>query len=216
MNISIDELELLRVQHQESGKRLLIITEGRLFPCHSLYLAILNRSLELLDGFVLLAKSNNYGCCMSLLRMQLDNILRFYGVMHTKDIHETANAIFNGVKLNTLKDSFGKRLRDGYLVDLLSKENPWVKNVYDLTSGYIHLSDQHYFHMLGRSNVEANGIREFYVGSKDEHVNSQHKIELVNAFSSVTNGIFKLLPELEKLSKKINLEELEERYAVYT
>lgn len=215
MNIAIDELEQLRDKHGEAGTQLIAISGGKLFPCHALYLSILNRSLELFDGFILLTKNNNYGCCMALLRLQLDNVLRFLGVLHTKDIHETANEIFNGTKLSSLKDRKGEKLRDAYLVELLSKENTWVPHIYSLTSGYIHLSDQHVHHMLGKPTVGGSGLRDFCVGASADHVSIQHKIELIKAFKTITTGVFALLTELDKLSQKYDTAELEKQYAVY-
>lgn len=212
---AVEELEALRVQHDYAGKKLLNACNGRLFPCDALYLSVLNRSIELFDGFLLLIKNGNYGCGFPLLRIQLDNVLRFNGVLHALDAHETANAIFQGAKLSSLKDKSGKMLRDYYLVEIMSKNNSWVKHVYQLASGYIHLSDQHIFHMLGRSQSTGNGERDFFVGSSDEHVEPKDKVELIKAFGVITEGVFKLLPEWEKLSKDYDPVELENRYAIY-
>lgn len=218
MNIDVNEaiagLEELRKKHDDYGKRLLTVASGKLFPCDAVYFSILNRSLELFDGFVLLMKNNNYGCGMALLRIQLDSVLRFYGVLHTVDPLETAHAMLNGTKLSSLKDRKGKKLKDVYLVELMGKDNSWVSNVYDLTSGYIHLSNEHVLHMLGRSHSVGDGQRKLYVGSDDEHVDAQRKIELIKAFGAITEGVFMLLAEWEKLSKSYCSADLEDKYAV--
>lgn len=215
VNKTIAELGELRKKHNDYGKRLFTVANGKLFPCDAMYLSILNRSLELFDGFVLLMKNNNYGCGMALLRMQLDNVLRFYGVLHTVDPHATAHAMLNGTKLSALKDRKGKKLKDFYLVELMAKDNSWVNHVYKLTSGYIHLSNEHVLHMLGRSQSVGDGQRKLYIGSDDDHVDAQHKIELIKAFGSITAGVFKLLAEWEKLSKNYCSADLENKYAVF-
>ena len=110
MEDSLSKLEKLKDEHTIVGQRTLVLANEKLFPCHGLYLSVLNRSYEVLDGFLLLIKNGNYGCCMALLRIQLDNILRFYGVLLTKDPHRTANLVMQGTQLNKIKDKKGKRL----------------------------------------------------------------------------------------------------------
>jgi hypothetical protein len=107
-------------------------------------------------------------------------------------------------------------MKDFNLKTELSKKNSWVTHVYDLTSGYVHLSDRHIFHFIERSSVEPNGLRNFVLSSSSEHVDDKYKVELVNAFKVVTEGILKLLPEFEKLAVKYNPAELEVRYQVHT
>lgn len=213
MNEVILELEKIRDQHDVSGKKLLALSDGNLFPCDLLYLSVLNRSLELYEGFILLEKNGNYGCCMALLRMQLDNILRFYGVLITKDQHDTAKRIHDGTQLNKMTDKKGKKLKDYYLLECLSEQNSWIKRIYKLCCSYIHLSDQHTFHMLERFGDEAeDGKRNFYINSDYEHVNKEHRVELIKAFNNTTQGIFKLLTEWEKLSKDYDPAELRKKY----
>jgi hypothetical protein len=72
---------------------------------------------------------------MALLRMQFDNILRFFGVLHCSDAHATAHAMLNGDKLSSTKDCNGKKLRDHYLVELMTESNAWASHVYTLASG---------------------------------------------------------------------------------
>jgi hypothetical protein len=213
---AIQCLEAIREQHESTGMALYKACGGKFFPCDALYLSVLNRSLELFDGFALLMKNNKYGCSMVLLRMQLDNVLRFFGVLHTEDAHATANAIFNGAKLSSLKDKRGEKLQDFYLVKIISKNNSWVKHVYRLSSGYVHLSDQHIHHMIGRSIPTDNGERKLYIGSDDEHIEPQHKVELINAFIQITKGVFLLQAEWEELSKMYNASELELQYSIHT
>ena len=212
MNEALLKLESIRDEHDVYGKKLIELSEGKIYPCHAIYLAVLNRSLELYDGFLLLAKKGNYGCCMGLLRMQLDNILRFYGVLITEDQHKTANEIFNGTQLNKIKDKDGNQLRDFYLVKCLSEQNDWIEHVYKLCCGYIHLSDQHIIHMLDRADVEADGKRTFIISSTDEHIEEKHRVELINAFTEITQGVFKLFTEWKKVSSKYNSTELDEKY----
>lgn len=216
MRINVEDIAALGEKHSEYGKKLLEDADGKLYPCHALYLSVLNRSHELYVGFITLAEIDNYGCCMALLRMQLDNVLRFYGVLNTKDVHETANNIFKGTKLSSMKSSSGKPMRDVHLKEMLAVNNEWVERVYNITSGYIHLSDQHISHMLQKTTEEGNGQKCFFISATAEHVNEQHKMELVQAFKSVTNGVFGLLAEFQRINSQYSASELQSKYVLYT
>ncbi|TKV69149.1 hypothetical protein FDP08_14125 [Marinobacter panjinensis] len=211
--MEIEDLKSIRDQHDIFGKKLFAICDGNLFPANALYLSILNRSLEIFDGFVLLAEHGNYSCCMAMLRMQLDNVMRFYGILITKDPHATANLVLNGTHLCRLSDVKGKKLTDTYLTKRLGAQNDWVGRVYKLTSGYVHLSDQHFYHFLGRSKASDQAERHYYLSSNDSHVDPVHKEQLVQAFKVTTVGIFELFYEWEKISRKYNPDTLFQEYA---
>lgn len=119
-------------------------------------LGAVKRSLSLASGLLVLIEAKNMVCARAVLRMQLDTITRLCAYLYVEDPEQMAKEILGGKPLNKLKSTDGKPLRDGYLVDRLSERFPWVRNVYDFTSGYIHFSERQFFdavHSVG-SNEE--------------------------------------------------------------
>lgn len=119
-------------------------------------LGAVKRSLSLASGLLVLIETKNIVCARAVLRMQLDTITRLCAYLYVDDPEQMAKAILGGEPLNKFKSSDGKPLRDGYLVDRLSERFPWVRKVYDFTSGYIHFSERQFFdavHSVG-SNEE--------------------------------------------------------------
>ncbi len=209
---ALSNLGKLEKEHDNVGKQVFTLADGKIFPCDLLYISVINRSLELLDGFSLLASEGKYGCCMALTRLQLDNVLRFYGVLLTEDPHDTAHKVFDGTKLSKIKGKEGKKLQDFYLVEKLSKNNPWIYNVYKLCSGYIHLSENHILHMIEQTTKSDDGKRKFYIGSNNGKIEEQQWEELINAFSVITEAIFKLFLVWEQRAKLYDQSVLEEKY----
>jgi hypothetical protein len=193
MNANLLSLLDLSDPHGVMGKELFNACGGELFPCDALAYAVLERSLNLLKGFHLLLSNGGYTSGFGLLRMQLDNVLRFHGVVKSADPHAVANSIIHGVSLRKLKDQSGRRMTDARLVELLSSENPWVVHVYKLACSYIHLSDQHLQHVLLHSKIDDAGVRDIIIGDEDEHIEYIHKVQLVNAFAVVTRGVLELI-----------------------
>ena len=191
MQTELQELLELSDLHEAQASRLAEACAHEIFPCDALAFSVLERSLNLLKGFHLLLSNGCYTSGAALLRMQLDSILRFNGIALCKDPHEIASSVIGGVPLRTLKDRSGKKMVDKHLVEIFSKKNPWVEHIYGLSSSYIHLSEQHFGHFIARSQRnEATGMRDFSIGDSDDHISTEHKIELINAFSALTRGIF--------------------------
>lgn len=195
MQADLSPLDAIHAKHEESGRALFESCNAELFPCDVLAYAVLQRSLNLIRGFRAVIESGGYSSAVGLLRMQLDNILRFNGVVLTKDPHQVASDLLQGVPLSKIKDKSGAAMRDARLVELLEKRNPWVREVYKLASGYIHLSQEHIFHFLSSSPAKEDGTRDFSIGDEEEHIPSGHRDALVQAFIIVSRGVTKIVHE---------------------
>lgn len=107
--------------------------------------AIINRSISLMRGFVTLAKDNNYISAVPLIRIQLDNCLRFYAATLVTDYNEFFIEYLKGTHIRNLKDSTGAKMTDTHLVTALDKLFPGVHNLYINSSGHVHFSNEHSF-----------------------------------------------------------------------
>lgn len=209
-------LDKTRSNFEQVCKNLLEECEGKLFPADILFLASCDRAIQVLDGFSLLMKNGNYSCCMALFRLQLDTVLRMYGITKTKDIHESAHRVICGTKLSDIKDSSGKKLRDAYLVELFAVDNSWVTDVYKICSGYIHLSNKSIYHLVDKAKKISNSTdRIFYIGSDDEYIDIQDKVELLEAFNLITNAVQKFIYEwITNRLKFTTFEDLLKKYPI--
>jgi hypothetical protein len=207
-------LESLRNEHFLTEEAFSAQANHEFFPCHLLYLAALSRSLELLDGFLLLYKNKQYGNCIALLRMQMDSIMRFYGILITKDMHDTADKVANGVRLDTIKDRDGKLLKDFYIRKCLTKLNPDFDfdSDYKYACGFVHFSDEHFLQLLDRSWDEDASKTRWRLGSDYGHLDASDERAILLAFFRCTNGVLKLADILNEESQNYNVAELKIRY----
>jgi len=205
-------LEKLGEAHHNTHEDLCLHTNHELFPAHILYLAVLGRSLEQLEGFLLLFKEKQYGNCIALLRMQMDSIMRFFGVLNAEDMHDIANRLANGDQLRNLEDKDGKKMRDGYLHKLLDKINPGFSHDYDYACGFVHFSQEHFLQLLNRSWGEERTEISLRLGSDYELMGESDATILLASFYKYTNGILGLNELLEEKSKNYDVAELKLRY----
>ena len=163
-----------------------------LFPLDMLAVGVINRSLSLLTGFATLIRNDNYIAAVHLARPHLDNFLRFYASWLVDKPHDFAMNVMKGHQIDKLKDRNGKHLRDSYLVEVASKEYPWIYNVYKETSGFVHFSKKHVFTSTVLKNKEERTV-EFRIGKEDKYVPEESKLEAIECMIEITNCIIKLL-----------------------
>jgi hypothetical protein len=183
---AIQGLRNMKKEHLEIGKYML---KDALFPLDFLAVATLNRSLCLIRGFCSLLEAKNMVAAAPLLRMQLDNCLRFSAAWLVKDPHQFAFSVLQGTPIRKLKDQDGILLHDKYLVEKLTAEYSWVEAVYENSSGYVHLSEKHIFNCL---TVSKEGRQfEMKITDEDSFVPDAIYIEAIEAFKAATKILLK-------------------------
>lgn len=123
------------------------------------YSAIINRSISLISGFITLSKENNYVSSVPLIRIQIDNCLRFYATTLVNDCDAFFMDFMKGKHVGNIQDGNGKKMHDTYLVEKLDIHFPGIHKLYKNTSGYVHLSNKHAFLQTKIMEERTIGIR---------------------------------------------------------
>ena len=161
---------------------------GAIYPLDFLAVAVLNRSLSLIEGFSDLVLRRNFISSVPLLRLQLDNCLRFSAAWIVDNPHDFAMKVLAGKHIKNMKDRNGQKMTDKYLVDELSKEKGWIRSVYNHTSGYIHLSEKHIFN-AAKFGPE-DGKVSMKISSEDINITEEDYLDLIGAFVETTKLLF--------------------------
>jgi len=190
-----DKLKKLK-EHIILYKKLWIMTAkangGAIFPVDMLSTAVTHRAMCLVSGFCDLIERKNFICAAPLVRLMLDNLLRFYAVWLVDKPHDFATEILEGKEVRKIKDRNGNKMTDKYLVEQLSKEYNWLSNTYRETSGYIHLSSKHYFNTLKEFDDKA-GTFTFAIGDNDTCIRNEFYDEAVEAMSEISTAVMRYL-----------------------
>jgi len=81
----------------------------------------------------------------------LDNSLRFYAAFLVDKPLDLASRFAQGESIRNFKERGTKqRLTDRLLVERLAEHYPWIIELYERTSSYIHLSGMHLFNAMGK------------------------------------------------------------------
>lgn len=152
-------------------------------------IAILNRTINLNRGFITLIKDSNYIAAAPLVRLNLDSLLRLFASTQVEFDYETfAQKVRKGEKISNMKDKKdGIKLKDFVLVKRLKeiKGLSWVGNVYDVGSGFVHLSKNHIKSAYTVDEVIiTGGIRK-----SDEFISIKEKISATYFMIQASRGI---------------------------
>jgi hypothetical protein len=119
----------------ERAKSILGEEGSPIYTLDFIVIGAIKRSLSLAAGLLVLIRARNIVCARAVLRMHMDTITRLSAYTYVDNPEQMARAILGGTALKTFKSRDGERLTDGYLVDRLSERRPWVRRVYEFTSG---------------------------------------------------------------------------------
>jgi hypothetical protein len=188
----LEHLRASEPTHLEVGLRMMKAANGAVFPVDLLAWAALNRSANLIPGFASLIEARNLIAAAPLLRLQIDNCLRFHGIYIVSKPHEFASAVLQGKQVRRLKDSRGELMTDRHLINCVAKDFPWITRVYERTSAYVHLSDAHIASVFNQTPKEKldRGICEIAIGPGDKFTNQAFYEEAVEAFIEATKALF--------------------------
>lgn len=158
-----------------------------MYPLDYFISGILNRSLSLIYGFQTLVESNNYQAAAHLIRPHIDNFLRLYASYLVDSPHEFGIEIWKGTAINKIKDRSGQFMKDFYLKNKAAEEYPWMKDVYEETSGFIHFSNKHISNATMVSDDK--GSLNTFVGKTDYDISDSSKLEGISCMIEITNCI---------------------------
>jgi hypothetical protein len=191
INEAIKTLSEANELHLELGKKMLEAYQGAIYHMDLFAAAVLNRSLYLIEGFSKLIIDRNYISAVPLLRLQLDNALRFQAAWLVDEPNQFVADVMKGKKIKNIKDSHGNMMTDKYLVSKLSKEYNWIEKVYKDASGFIHLSETHILNAIHHGEEE----REFIVniGRGKIPIPDETFLNLIGAFMETTKIVLKYI-----------------------
>lgn len=173
---------------------MLSAAHGALYATDIVAIAALNRALDQSAAFRLLLTNRHFPSAAILLRTQLDSALRFSALWHVNESDVLARAIIRGEHVRRHKDRTGVLLTDARLVALRSNENDWLPEVYEKTSGFVHLSNAHLAHAFA-GPLDDDGRMPFKIGIGDENLDDSVYLEAIAAFDAATDLLVELIEE---------------------
>jgi len=150
--IILPQINNLRELNQEALSIARDIIGKTLLKTDLYFCSLLNKSVQLTDGFIELIQNRNLTCAAILLRSSMDNCMRLYAMYIAKDPNKVVDYLIEGKRIDCLTDKKGNKLKDFYLKKELSKYDNNFKAVYNNASGYVHFSEKGFYQSVSASS----------------------------------------------------------------
>lgn len=105
----------------------------------------IDRAMNINRGFITLTKDDNYSCAIPLMRLMIDNCLRFWAVSLVDDRHEYIRVWGSGEKIRSMKDRNGNKLTDKFLSESFALLYRGVDKTYNDACAFVHFSEQNLY-----------------------------------------------------------------------
>jgi hypothetical protein len=183
----IEALRERREDHLRLGEKMLKAYEGTCYAMDFLGAAVLNRSIRLVKGFADVI-ADNFMCAAPLVRLQLDNLLRFHAAFLVENPHDFVMDVLRGERINRLKDRDNQQMTDRHLVEKAAVKHPQIRDIYDNGCSYVHLSEAHIFHA-----VQSSGDNQVCITISDEETEVTEGVRLaaIETMISLTDLVLK-------------------------
>lgn len=171
-----------------------------LFKTDLYFCALLNKSIQLTDGFVELIKKRNLTSAGIILRSSMDNCLRLYAMFIANNPDEVVDCLISGGRIDKLKDKDGNKLRDSYLKNKLGEYDNRFVLVYNNASGYVHFSEKGFYQSV--SALEG----DYEIGIQVSHAIPEKAndfiLECVQAYIFVLELFYSMFKDIISVKKE--------------
>src|SRR5690606_22948913 len=181
--------------------------QNRIYKLSSIYISLINRAIELNNGYISLFNLKNYLTAISLLRIQIENCLRFHGLRILDNMPYAFDEFLSGKELREMTGNDGKKLYDTYLAKELDRIYPEYnfKGLYKQYCEIIHFSV--FYQNIGTEFLDdGNGVKAtIYLGggSINPHFNIENQINYTISIFYTTKLLYKLFSTYSKKMREI-------------
>lgn len=192
LNSLFEQLENLKKRHFDIFYMLQGNSNDDIYHLDMFLKPVLKRSLDLTDSFSILVNKWHYSISGSILRMQIDNLLRVFYVFQRKDNDKIFIEFLRTGSFRFLKHTDNKKITDKLLIEVASKNYPWIEKVYIETSKFIHLSTKHFFATIINMDKSERTMEEYF-GVGFFYWPEFSIFEEMSAFIHTTNSLLELM-----------------------
>ena len=157
---------------------------------------VLSRALSVNKGYFALTESNNYFCAVTMLRMQIENCTRLYGMTLVNDAPKYILSWMGGDKISNFQDvKTHKKLSDSYIASILEEQYKNISAMYKEACGFVHFSERQLYDTAkvkpGTRTVNLKVTEEDSLKDEEKHNIDKCMLNVNNILIDIVNNISK-------------------------
>lgn len=157
---------------------------------------VLDRALSVNKGYVALTDSNNYFCAVAMLRMQIENCTRLYGMTLVDDASKYILDWMAGEKISRFQDvNTRKFLSDSYIASLLENKYNNIAAMYKEACGFVHFSKRQ---LYDTAKVKSGTRTVNLKVSEEDSLKEEEKKNIDRCMLNVNNILIDIVKNISK------------------
>lgn len=137
----IDKLDLLSTDYRNLAKSIMK-QDSQVMKVDLIALSVLSRAISINRAFKTLIKDENTFASLHLVRIQIDNLIRYSSILIAED-EKYIDWVLDGKPIKNFKDLNKKQFTDSYLVATFSNRFTDITGLYAKYCGHVHFGKEH-------------------------------------------------------------------------
>lgn len=189
--LAIDKLDLLSTDYKNIAKNIMK-HDTQVMKVNLIALSILNRAVSINHAFKTLIKEKNTFAALHLIRIQMDNLIRYSSILIT-DNEKFLDYVLEGKPINQFKGSNNKKFSDSYLVQTLSKTFESMPDLYEKYCGFIHFGKEHLDRIKTKSENKQAKFR-VEIGNFESYSFEERKVFVID-FITISMALYTIIKD---------------------
>lgn len=194
-SLVVEALSLIKKKQDELmelGQLMLAVSHNNVCSIDWLAISAIKKTLNNSQGFEALIQSWNMQSARSLLKDQIDVFVRFSAIWLVENPKNFAAEVIEGKSIEHMSCKAGAKMTDNYLVSLLTFEHPWLSDVHQSLSNFVHHSEKNYF-SNAKNVVNERAAAKQFLDKKNIQYPVSFWLEIVECYNDSLDVFIKYL-----------------------
>lgn len=187
----LKEIHFIERDFLKSAENILKAGRSQIHKLDYFALSVINRSISLNKGFKNLIETENTLSAVSLLRLHLDNLLRYNAILIAKNPLDLTEHILDNKPINTYSED-NKKFSDNYLAKQLDKKFKNSYSLYKHLCNYIHYGYSHVEYIFREKQMKTEESSHQVVIGDCDFFSLKDKIDYADNMLIISKNLLKL------------------------
>ncbi|MEH6307834.1 hypothetical protein RYH73_19425 [Olivibacter sp. CPCC 100613] len=188
----LEQINILQRLFLSTSKSIMEAADSSIHPLDYFALSVIDRAISLNKGYKTLIESDNMASAVCLVRLQLDNLIRYYALLICDAPLKLMDHIFAGKPLNEYKEN-NQKFTDSFLARRLDADYPNSYSLYKHLCNYIHYGYTHIDYIFREKEVKSEKSSHRVVIGDSNKFNTEQIIDYTENLLFISGILLKLM-----------------------
>lgn len=188
----LEQINILQNSFLSTSKTIMEAAHSSIHPLDYFALSVIDRAISLNKGFKTLIEADNMSSAVCLVRLQLDNLIRYYALLICDNPEKFMAHVLAGKPLNEYKEN-DKKFTDSFLARKLDAKYPNSYALYKHLCNYIHYGFTHIDYIFREKEEKSEKSSHRVVIGDSNNFNTKQVIDYVENLLFISAILLKLM-----------------------